>query len=76
MKTRTPNNKGKTLFLRCIGAFLLVAYGAAPLVFPEAVQPLETCVQEPRRTSFMGTLLPGAARYAGIFAVHPVGRAL
>ena len=43
MKNRSKkNNKGKTLFLCCIGAFLLVVYGAAPLVFPKAVQPLET----------------------------------
>lgn len=43
MKTRSKkNNKGKTIFLCCIGTFLLVVYGAAPLVFPKAVQPLET----------------------------------
>ena len=43
MKNRSKkNNKGKTLFLCCIVAFLLVVYGAAPLVFPKAVQPLET----------------------------------
>lgn len=43
MKNRSKKkNKGKTLFLCCIVAFLLVVYGAAPLVFPKAVQPLET----------------------------------